>query len=447
MDNQTIFERPFDFDKYIEDRLLAIENLDERAFARKHLADSLRLIMRESEEAYRRLEERVFAEVPATGDKHHIYITVIERDTFDITNGAWLPLIDGDEQTQITTKEVPPFAIDCLFYSGHGEARKDIVTDELTDGKVTTKSGEYDAVFKLTPSSKYMEKIEFIYGLFHENGLPWTTQNCGYLLRFFDVILVEAKTPKDEEITEYNVDFNMPHLERNRFPVWNVQQIFYDSEQFVVPIIDTKYFEHTFPIEAFGAEHGYLIEGNQDIFSFRQTRDKICVVTVEETFRKWVAYKIVNTPPKTLHCFNFPILNNSSKGSFVERYSAQSKVLLQSKLEVFRQIAQYDLLDILKFQDVELLIETEEYDSTYLSRMNVSSRESASDTYLSLDNLNWFIADDLVNRREQKVLLFRFYAAAVHFLHHDLISFIISQLQRQFNEYRCEAVLDVGGSI
>ncbi|MCL2865489.1 MAG: hypothetical protein FWE25_08125, partial [Lachnospiraceae bacterium] len=77
MDIRTIFEEPFDYEKYIEKRLLEIEDLKERRFAREFVADGLKTMMRESERLYQNLEERVYAEIPALHNRHHIYMTVV----------------------------------------------------------------------------------------------------------------------------------------------------------------------------------------------------------------------------------------------------------------------------------------------------------------------------------------------------------------------------------
>jgi len=453
VDTQTIFEKPFEFDAYIEERLLSIADLEERAFARQHLVPGLRQIMRESELSYQRLEERVYAEVPAANDRHHVYMTVVRRDQYDITNGAWFPLFQGDEKpwkdrNRGTAMEIP-CAIDCVFYRGDGELLHQVTQTGSFEGTVQTKAGTFAARFQLTPTQRYLGSVEHMYRLFQFNGLPWNTLNCGYLLRFLEVRLVEIEgSQAKEEIVDYTVSFGdiEPHLMKNCMPVWNIRTVQYDSQQFILPIIDAKCYEHTFPVDVFGTEHGYLLEGNKDILSVRHTRDQIAIITAEETFQKWAAYQVIQKPPRNLNCFSLPILHNAPKDSFVARYTAHTGIILRSKLEIVRQIEQYDLLDILALQDVTLLTElAEPYDDTHMSVMNVSPVKATGQTYLKLENLNWFVRDDWVNRAEQKVLLFRFVSLSPHFLQYDVLCFLIAQIQRQFIEYRCEAVLELGG--
>lgn len=454
MNIHTIFEKPFDFEPYMEKRLLSIDNEEERAFARQFLVDGLRQIMRESEQSYQGLENRVYAEISAENDRHHVYMTIVNRGQYDITNEAWFPVLEGDEKTK-SKQDIPanlktPLLVDCIFYSGKGELLNQVAQPSPLSGTIQTKKGEFPAQFRLTPALRYRESVESMYHLFQANGLPWTTLNCGYLLRFFDVqlVAVEGLQNKDE-ILDYTVSFGGldSHLSKNCIPVWNIQKIEYKSTQFVSPVINSKNYEHTFPRSTFGIEHGYLIEGNKDILSIRHTKDKIAIITAEETFEKWKAYQVIYKPPRNLSCFNFPILQNAPKDSFVDRFAAHMRTILYSKLEIIRQIERYDLMDVLKLEDVTLLTHTTEpYDDTYMSVMNVSSIETIDQPYLTLESLDWFIQDDWVNRAEQRILLFRFSNPAPHFLQYDLLCFLISQIQRQFNEYRCEAVLEPGGT-
>ena len=452
MEIRTIFEKPFDFDTYIEKRLLAIEDLEERSFARQFLAPALREIMGESERSYRRLEERVYAEVPPKHDRHYIYMTVVERGQYDITNGAWFPMVKGDEDSWVSRKITMdmdlPLTVDCLFYNGNGEMLEQIPQIDPVWGSITTKSGTFPAEFRLVPARRYRTVVEHMYNLFRGNGLPWTTLNCGYLLRFFDVEVVQIEGGGKEEIIDYSVSFDGTdgYLKRDRIPVWNVQKVLYDSTQFVVPIIDSKYFEHSFPAETFGMEHGYLLEVNRDMLSLRHTANQIILITEHEAFRKWTAYQVIHKPPQNLPSFDLPVLHNAPKDSFLERYTADSQVVLHSKLELIRQVEQYDLMGLLALLDVHLRSEkAETYDATHMSVMSASSTADFTLSYLNLANLDWFIKDDFVNRAEQKVLLFRFASLSSHFLQYDLLCFLTSQVQRQFNEYRCEVQLEFGG--
>jgi len=454
MDIQTIFEKSFDYDTYIENWLLSIKDIKERTFARKYLADSLRAMMQESEKNYRNLEDRVYAEVNEVSNRHSIYITVVARDKFDITNGSWFPMLEGDEkplqeQKGGTLPEILPITLERRFFTGSADEifrLEEIINTDYT-GLLKTKKNEYEAIFRLIPTTEYRTCVTYMYSLFQSNAIPWTTISCGYLMRFFSVQVTEIRGAwkPNEEITGYDVSFGNfdTKLQSGYFPVWNVSKIQYDSNQFVIPVIDTKYYEHTFPMDQFGIMDGYLLISNQSITSFRQTENEIRIFTTEETFQRWNAYRIIKKPPLDLYCFEIPILSNCPKDSFVFRFSQKHNILLQSRLTMIRCVNQFDIQEYLELTDVVLITDTtEEYDDTYISVMNVSPIPESEKEYIRFHNLNWFIQDDFVNHSEQKVLLFRFRIKKQHYICYDLVCFVISEMQRHFIEYRCEAAME-----
>ena len=198
MDVNTIFETPFDADSYIENWLLSIESESERAFARKHLATSLKAMIAHSEASYQSLEDRVYAEVKGKPNRHSVYLTVVDRDKFDITNGAWFPVLPNEEKVlekrHLALPENLPMTIDQLFCEGSREditALKQAVNRKF-DGTITVGGKQIAAIFRLIPNTAYKDKIEDLYTLFQQNAIPWVTLNCGYLLRYFSLQLVEA---------------------------------------------------------------------------------------------------------------------------------------------------------------------------------------------------------------------------------------------------------------
>ena len=445
--DSTLFEKPFGFDAYMEERLLSIENLEERAFARQFLVECLRQVMRESEQSYKELETRIYSEIEPMQDKHYVYMTVVDREKYDITNGAWFPVIENDEAPIYEQEELAETVMDCVFFDGDGSLMEQLIAVQTFAGTVQTKSGTYPAHFRINPAGRYTEKIAQLYTLFQANKLRWHTINAGYLFRFFDVELVEIEGLSEKEtIIDYTITFEQfgEHLQKNHIPVWNIQKIYYNSQQFTIPAIDTKYYEHTFPAEVFGIEHGYLLEMNDAITSLRQTQTEILVMTMEETFQKWVAYQVIYKPSVSLDIFRFPVLHNVMQDSFVARYMDKNKSALQSKLEIIRQIEQHDLLGIIRLQDVSLVWESADtFHPRHMSVMGAVRENRKNKEYLKLQHYNWFLQDDFINRNEQKVLLLHFVSERPHFLHYDLIGFLVSQLQQHFGEYRCEAVLHI----
>lgn len=91
-------EKRFDYDKYIQERLREIDDLDERREAKVLLAEGLGRMMAWSEGRYAALEERVQRELEAPWRPFHTYTTIIGREDYDPINSFWAPLCMEDLQ-------------------------------------------------------------------------------------------------------------------------------------------------------------------------------------------------------------------------------------------------------------------------------------------------------------------------------------------------------------
>lgn len=456
MESDKIFEKPFDFNTYLEQWLLSIDGVTERAFARNYLADTLRLMMQESEKSYQALEQRVYDEVTVNHDKYAVHMNVVKRSRYDITAGDWFSLIPGDEvnwnKRRIDCCQEMPFVVDCLFSHADMDGLLHLMnqSDQTLIGRVQTTKGVYTASFRVKQSTQYQKCIERLYGLFCDNDIPWKTINAGYLFRFFDLEIMKMDDVEADmgQIIGYelDVDVTMKGLRSDFFPVWNIQKNYYDSTQFVMPAIDQKYYEHCVQMDKDGEQIGYLIEGNEHMISFRHTENEIVILTTQETFRQWVIYEIIKNPSVSSYLFDTPVLHNRVQGSFTGSYLHKTGISIHSKMEVMRFAQQYDLQDQIKLIDVTVLQDVDQpKDKTYLSMIHADpALEQDPRAFLPCMQLNWFIQEDLVNPKEQKVLLFHFSREKEHFLQYDLLSFVLCELQRQFDQYRCESVWHQG---
>ena len=95
-DDGRLFEYPFDFEAYIQERMKEIDDWDERRFAKTVLLDGLLRVMRVTEEKYRRLEERVYSEIENEISRYAIQSTVISRGDYDPTNTTLFPICMDD---------------------------------------------------------------------------------------------------------------------------------------------------------------------------------------------------------------------------------------------------------------------------------------------------------------------------------------------------------------
>ena len=76
----AVREYPFDFERYMEQRLREIDNLDERRFMKEILLQGLGSAVQFMEEKYRKLERRVYDEYEPRANQYETVMTIVKRE-------------------------------------------------------------------------------------------------------------------------------------------------------------------------------------------------------------------------------------------------------------------------------------------------------------------------------------------------------------------------------
>ena len=102
----AIMEYPFDYDRYIKERLREIGDLDERRFAKEILLDGLGRVIRCMEQKYQKLEQRVYDEVETAANQYGIVTTIVQRKHYDPTNGTLFPVDERDLDGKMLSEDL-----------------------------------------------------------------------------------------------------------------------------------------------------------------------------------------------------------------------------------------------------------------------------------------------------------------------------------------------------
>lgn len=433
-DYERLFEAPFDFAAYIETRLRDISNLEERRFAKTILEDCLLKGIQQTETKYERLERRIYDEFECKDSKFVIYTTIIPREVYD-------PI--GDFLYPICPEDLPPDQYDTGVFLEKLENKDSVwvsrvfaecghdLCKELPkrrfQGKLLLDDGrELGGTFLLCPDSRYIESIRLFYELYCNNGITWTTINSAYLEKCFSLELERLEHPlaAQDKVVGFSLEFGelSDVLHYNFLPLWNVEKLSVDSADFMVPCVDSVGWEHKVSVVELGVQNEYLIYVTDAIRSFRREKNDIIILTDGQKMPELTVYKIAQPNGKLPAGYDRPLLNNSKKDCFTRRYTAHCNKSLLTRVELLRRIHELDFEQFLEFQGVEF----------------VEADHFISQAY----SMNPFVNDEIVDKKSKRILLFTFRKLEENgYLNGDILSFLISQLQLSFNEYRCEGVL------
>ncbi|GEN36398.1 normocyte-binding protein [Aneurinibacillus danicus] len=420
----------------VMDRLSKMEDLEQRRLLKNIMTGVFLNLVEYQEEMNRKLEERVFNEVKDSEEKHDVYVTVCSRDEFDPIHEFLYPMVpeDVEEKTydmkslvsKVDRKEevrLLTIFLQCSFMK-----IKELVDSQRTFwGEMITTGGRYRIEVRLEQNKTYLREIERLYNVFQRNGVPWKTVNHPYANKFFDVILVECEeTPKEEEeILEITIDLEEyeKYKKLDKVPLWNIERVSLKNTGFPVPVADRVNFEHMLSLRKTGTEHGYLVDGDEEIIRYiKRTPEELIVVSPREKSGVWNVLKITQPVETNIGRLEYELASNRRKNSFVSGFARKQAVTVRAKGEIVRIINSFEASKYLELKHIEISERANGMKQTY--------------------GMNPFISDNVRVESDKKIMRLRFRPREGNsFILNDLMSFLVSEVQMYFPEYKCEGAL------
>ncbi|ANU46810.1 hypothetical protein ADH76_31690 [Enterocloster clostridioformis] len=426
----AILEYPFDFKRYMEERLREIDDLDERQFAKKLLIEGLGKVIGCTEEKYRQLERRVYEELEIADNQYESVMTIISRSHYDPTNKTLYPVLAEDlkeAQLKQLLSDDHRIWLGTIFLEVEEGRQRGFEEKQPFPAVPASGEGKQETMLSVQLAGRYRDAVEGLYEIFQDNHIPWETINTGYLDKFYDVYLDKNETGKGFEtmaLKDMQIEWGI-YREAVRYeliPLWNMEWVRFDSADFMLPCISGIYYEHEFSLEDKEEKDGYLIQANEDILEIRHEKKKIVIKSQKETFENWRVLHIIQGETARSLDYDAPLLTNHKRDSFIRRHSENSRVQLMTKTDLFRRIMELDIRD-------------------YIEVVGYEIKENAGD-YPNAEGMNWFVRDELFPMESRKVLLLKFQEKQPgHYLNESMVRFVISQMQLEISEYRCVGVI------
>ena len=279
----------------------------------------------------------------------------------------------------------------------------------------------------LQHSKKYINEIEKLYRVFQYNGVVWNTVNCPYAYKFVDIVLNSSLNFKTgEKIVEITVDLSEYEKYKviNAVPLWNVKKIVAQDKSFPMPAGDRINYDHSISlVKAPGIQNGYMAgSDNTDFLYCKRLEQELIIVSPFSEQHHWNLVKIEHLENSRRKNFEYELMSNKRNLGFIGRYSSLKSVIIRTKGEMARLMQSYDLSREMSFQNVEI-------------KDNYEKEEETTD-------YNSFLDDNIRVNAYKKIMLIKFKANdRENFLVQDKMSFLVSEMQILFPEYRCIGAL------
>ncbi len=423
LEKKSIFESDFDMEKYIDKRLLEIENLEERVAARALLTGVFGELYEHMRREYGKLESNMQQEEENT--TFHIFMGIIKKGLYDLTDEAMFPMIAEElEPTGISSeniREAMEKQEPVQLYSVFVKADYQTVCKICEAGRqfpatVYTSEGEFPGVVSLKKADRYEKLLKELYYYFQLNGMCWNTVCTAYISKMLDVFLEEAQYPKEADVLEVKVDFKEYEscICYDYIPLWNIKNTTFITDMRPVPCVDKVHFEHYINGFRLNKDCQYLIaEPDRHILRVRRQEDLV-ITCLEQENVKWNVYQIASV-----------IKRKYEEKVFESKICPDAKKLIRTKAAIEHYVSSLGFDHIAALEKIEIL----EADAI---------KSESFKTY----NMNSFIDDEFRSACQKQILKLYFKPKEQdYYLNTDIMSYLVSQLQRELEEFHCIGML------
>ena len=422
---------------FIAERLAEIKNVEDRALLRQVLSDVFLPLYDETERKYAGLEQRVRDELPLLYDTYSICGTVLPRERVDGKHAYLSAMIPAETEDPVLSvralssdiqEGLQPVIETVFCEADYLVCQRVIRDDQRLNGAFVLKSERYAFKCCLKPADRYRELTESLYNTFQRNDVPWTTINSAYSGKFFDVCLIEfVQTPPPEmkiHQSQIEIDFGSYDeiVKHGLIPVWNIDLFRNKSEDFPMPVVDSVNYEYRFDTELLGPDCGFLVDyNNAYILHARREGTSLVVVSNKEKELVWDMYRFRRRQDTSMDVYPYPILSNERKDSFSTRLMNKYGAHIATKAEMRKLLNAFGASEYIE-----------------LAGFHFAGEKLTGDTY----DMNPFIRDEMRDPAFQKTLALSFKAKnKAYFLNRDIVSFLVSEFQAAYPEYRCVGIL------
>ncbi|MFJ8087153.1 normocyte-binding protein [Lysinibacillus sp. NPDC095746] len=416
------------------ERLRKIEDLEQRQLLKDIVSGVFVNLIDYQDDMNKRLEERVFNEIDDAENRFDIYVTLSSKEDVDPIHECLFPMRQADlESKSIQIKKLleslkynEPAVLFTLFLACDSMQIQQLLAEQrLFNGRLVTTEGQVEIKVSLSQNTDYIQEMNKLYPLFQINGLPWKTINHPFVYKFFNVNLVNCP-PLDEnaEITEIIIDLEEYEDKKrlNMVPLWNIERHEVKNVGFPVPAIDKVNFEHVLSVRKIGNEHGYLVEAEEDNVRYvKRSDNELTIVSPQDKSGVWQLIKIAKVEDEKIGKLNYELVSNRRIEHFIHKFANKYTATVKTKGEITRMINSFEAANRFELVDVEIV-------------------ESFSGTSFT-HSANPFLTEMMGENNHRKTMLLKFKAEEErNFIANDILSFLVSEVQRHFFEYECVGV-------
>lgn len=286
---------------------------------------------------------------------------------------------------------------------------------QVFHGTVYTKNLPYHITVEVRPDKRYREIVKTLYDVFVQNEIPWRTLCVPYFHKMFEYFYTDTDLPWYEQIESVEIDFEEygSCIREEMIPVWNIEPVRVVSDQ--RPQMDSSrgQYRHVINPKRLQQDCTYLAaETNLQITGCSRERG-LTLFCSESKPRIWNLYCVKQDVPIGInHETGYEIFGNKTKNPGIHPARTVGGII-----RLVSQLGYQERFELLK--------------------TGLTEEKGTCLTYSM--NENW--DEEFCYENTGPVLTLTFKSKVQDYLQTDILSYLLSEVQRQYPMYHCTAEL------
>lgn len=407
--------------KIIENDLKSLTK-DEREEFRAAILKSFMKITEGIEEKITSFEKKILETVGDTKENIDIFVALISKDEYYLYEDKLFPMIENEEISLKDILQTNQKKYKDVYLSISSD-KIDQYHEKVLDGTIIVNEKEFKVKVKLVLNSKYEEQIKKLYEVFNLNNLKWKTVLNPYLKKIFTIEIIEYEEGL-ATILDGNEKLNIDKEELENIwyedilLCWNIKEKKVLGEGIIRPTKDRIHLENILNFSSNKNVYIYPLENCHIYLVEKINQEQVRIISEDKKNIIWKIWEIQDIDEEKIKKLKFKSFNNKMELHFINKLKLEKDLRIRTMTELERILNSFSIFKKY-FIFITAIVENEE-----------------KDNIIGYD-VNPFILDEFRLKGYQKNLKIKLKALQNDEFTVDILSFIVSEIQLYFPEYKC----------
>lgn len=383
-----------------------------------NLAESISVKQKDLEKSIENSMKSIKSEITITS-------TLISTNEIKYYSDVFFPVINekenySNESILKAIKNGEEIKINKLFFENNPIEMID--EDKVFFGGINSGEINYEIKLKLVKYNGYKDEVKKIYSYCKNNFIKWNTPNMPYLNKFYELEIIEISGNIDDIEQIDDIYFNLEELEgeytKNLCAVWNIKKI--EQLNSKDPVLMSKgIFRHKTGLS--NRDNAIIINKDYRILSLDYDNENILELTTNKSEIKVWNFYFIDNPEYNKKYSNglFPVWTNKINKNFISQYSEFYNQRIRSMAEIRKILKSMEGAGDFMLKDISVV--------------DFYSNNQEFFTY----EVNDYIIDDIRENSKIDFMIIQFEVEEKNHFSMDILSYITSEIQLIFPEYKC----------